>query len=164
MACRTLPLYPIIMYKRAIIGWATAYRTAFKINLLFSLSDLHCIVFLSPTFLQTNAVRCLSLYGPRIYGGRDDVASRTTRYGLDGRRIEFRWGARFYVPSRPTPKPTQPLFQWIPVLSRWYRGRRVVLTRHISSPGLQVGLSYMSAFLLCLRRHVSGDLDLYICL
>jgi hypothetical protein len=48
MVCRTLPLYPIFMYKRAIIGSASAYRTVFKINLLFSFSVLHCIFF----FLQ----------------------------------------------------------------------------------------------------------------
>ena len=82
------------MYKRAIIGWATAYRRTYRIHLLFSFSDLHCIVLLSPVFLQTSAVRCLSLYvSPYLFiGGRDDIVSRATRYGLDGRRIEFRLG------------------------------------------------------------------------
>jgi hypothetical protein len=54
-----------------------------KINLLFSLFDLHCIVFLSEMFLQTLVVRCLSLYvSPHSFiGGRDDVVSVATRYG-----------------------------------------------------------------------------------
>ena len=71
---------------------------------LFSFPDLHCIVFLSPMFLQANAVRFLSLCGsPYLFiGGRDDVVSRATRYELDGRRIEFSGEREFTChPDRP---------------------------------------------------------------
>jgi hypothetical protein len=92
------------MYTRVIIDWATAYRMVIKMNLLFSFPDLQCIVFLSRMFVQANALLFLSLYGsPYLYiGGRDDVVSRATRYGLDGRRIEFS-GERDFTchPDRP---------------------------------------------------------------
>jgi hypothetical protein len=40
-----------------------------------------------------------------------------TRYGLDGRGIESRWGRDFSYLSRPVLRPTQPPMQWVPSLS-----------------------------------------------
>jgi hypothetical protein len=40
------------------------------------------------------------------------------RYGLDGPRIESRWGRGFLHLSRPALVPTQPPVQWVQGLSR----------------------------------------------
>jgi len=42
-----------------------------------------------------------------------------TRYGLDGPRIESRWGRDFPHPLRPVLGPTQPPMQWVPGLPPW---------------------------------------------
>jgi len=44
--------------------------------------------------MQKKNTRCRVL-------GRDSVAGLVTRYGLDGREIESRWGRGFPDPSRP---------------------------------------------------------------
>jgi len=41
-----------------------------------------------------------------------------TGYGLDGPRIESRWGRDFPHLSRPALRPTQPPVQWVTGLSR----------------------------------------------
>ena len=53
-----------------------------------------------------------------------------TRYGLDGSRIEFRWGKEFPHPSRPDLGLTQPPMQMAPSHSRAYRGQGVALITH----------------------------------
>jgi hypothetical protein len=53
-----------------------------------------------------------------------------TDYGLDGPRIESRWGRDYSYTSRPALGPTQPPVQWVPGISRGYSGRDVVLTNH----------------------------------
>jgi hypothetical protein len=50
--------------------------------------------------------------------GRESSVGISTRYGLDGQRIESRWGRALTHPSRPAPRPTQPSVQWVPGLSR----------------------------------------------
>ena len=45
---------------------------------------------------------------------RVSVVGISTRYGLDGQRIESRWGTDFPHPSRTVLGPTQPLIQWAP--------------------------------------------------
>ena len=40
----------------------------------------------------------------------------STRYGMDGPGIEYRWGRYFPHPPRPTLRPTQPPVQWVPGL------------------------------------------------
>ena len=49
--------------------------------------------------------------------GRDSSVGIATRYGLDGPRVEPRWGRNFSHPSRPALRPTQPPVQWVPHLS-----------------------------------------------
>jgi hypothetical protein len=45
--------------------------------------------------------------------GRDSVVGIAKRYGLNGPRIECRWGRAFPHPSRPTLGPTQPAVQLV---------------------------------------------------
>ena len=39
----------------------------------------------------------------RVYPGRDSAVGIATRYGLDGRGIESRWGVRFSAPVQTGP-------------------------------------------------------------
>jgi len=50
--------------------------------------------------------------------GRDSSVGTATRYGLDGPRMESRWGRDFPLPSRPALGLTQPPIQWVPELCR----------------------------------------------
>ena len=59
------------------------------------------------------------LYNPEycnLAEHRDSSVGMATRYGLDGPRIESRWGRDFPHPSRPAPRPIQPPVQWVPGL------------------------------------------------
>ena len=49
--------------------------------------------------------------------GRDSAVGIATCYGLDGPRIESRWG-HFPHPPKPALGPTQLPIQWVPSLSR----------------------------------------------
>jgi hypothetical protein len=60
----------------------------------------------------------------------DGVVGIATRYGLEGPRIESRWGRDFPRLYRPAPRTTQPPVQWVPGLSRGKGGRGVVLITH----------------------------------
>jgi hypothetical protein len=51
-----------------------------------------------------------------FFVGRDSSVRIATRYGLDGPRIESRWGRDFPQPSRPFLGPTQPPVKWVPGL------------------------------------------------
>jgi hypothetical protein len=46
-------------------------------------------------------------------GGRFCKVGIATRYGLDDSGIESSWGWNFTCPSRPAPKPTHALVQWV---------------------------------------------------
>jgi hypothetical protein len=48
--------------------------------------------------------------------GRDTAVGIATRYGLEGRGIESRWGRDFSQPSRPALGTTQPPIQRVPGL------------------------------------------------
>jgi hypothetical protein len=50
--------------------------------------------------------------------GRDSSVGIATRYGLDGPRIESRWGRDFSQPPRQALGPTQPPVQWVPGIFR----------------------------------------------
>jgi hypothetical protein len=45
----------------------------------------------------------LNLCSTGLYVGRDSSVGVATRYGLDGPRIEFRWGSRFSSPVQVCP-------------------------------------------------------------
>ena len=53
-----------------------------------------------------------------LASGPGSVVGIATAYGLDGPGIESRWGRDFLHQSRPALRPTQPLIQWVPGLSR----------------------------------------------
>ena len=54
--------------------------------------------------------------GTHLTGARDSVVGVATRYGMDGSEFEPQWGQDFPYPSRPAPRPTQPLIKWVPSL------------------------------------------------
>jgi hypothetical protein len=67
-----------------------------------------CIVFLL-------AIRIAVLY---LYCGSGSSVGIATGYGLDGPRIDSRWGRDFPHLSRSALGPKQPPVQWAPGLSR----------------------------------------------
>ena len=78
------------------------------------------------------ATRALPIY-PRDtieLMGRDSAVGIATRYGLDGPRIESRWGRDFLHPSRSPLGPTRSPTQWVAGISRGLINRGVALTTH----------------------------------
>ena len=65
--------------------------------------------------------------------GRDSSVGIATGYGLDGPRIESRWGRVFPHLSRPALGPTQPPVQWVPGLS-WGSKERPGRNTDLSPP------------------------------
>ena len=61
-------------------------------------------------------VRYYYYYYYYYYKGRDSLVGVATRYGLNGRGIESRWGREFPHPSRLALVPIQPATQWVPGL------------------------------------------------
>ena len=51
-----------------------------------------------------------------VWWARDSSFRTATGYGLDGPKIEFRWGRNFPHPSRPALGPIYPPVQWVPGL------------------------------------------------
>ena len=76
--------------------------------------------------------------------GRDSAVDIATRYGMDGPRIESRWGRDFPHLSRPALGPTQPPIQRVPGLSRGKSGRGVALITHPHLPPRLKKRSYTS--------------------
>jgi hypothetical protein len=76
-----------------------------------------CIRFtgISNKFTSTSS-KCEFYYLPAHQPGSS--VGIATGYGLDGPRIEPRWGCDFSQTSRPALGPTQPSVQWVPGLSR----------------------------------------------
>ena len=73
----------------------------------FIILRIHCVI------LQIlNAANCSEDISPLWNSsmGRDSSVGIATRYGLDGRGIESRWGRDFPHPSRPALEPNQPLY------------------------------------------------------
>jgi hypothetical protein len=57
------------------------------------------------------------LYNLTLYiVGRDSAVGTATRTGVDGPRIECRYGRDFLHPSRPALGPNQPSIKWVPGL------------------------------------------------
>jgi hypothetical protein len=59
----------------------------------------------------------MGLQGRYLWAGSS--VGKATEYGLDGLRIESRWGREFPHLSRPALGPTQPPVQWVQGLSWW---------------------------------------------
>ena len=89
---------------------------------------------------------------PEVWGNQDSSVGITTRYGLDGPRIESRWGARYSVSVA-----NQPQGQWLPGTFQAWSGRVVVLTAHfVLVPGCERIAAMKLSPLLCLLWHVMG--------
>jgi len=87
--------------------------------------------------LSTKVEKTYSLRGNVCYNvllftcGPGSIVGIATGYGLDGLKIESRWGRDFSHLSRAALGPTQPPVQWVPGLSRGKRGWRVKLIPHL---------------------------------
>jgi hypothetical protein len=68
--------------------------------------------------LNTSTCMLIIIQYNIIKVGSGSVVSIATAYGLDGPRIEFRCRRDFPHLSKPALRPTQPLVQWVPGLSR----------------------------------------------
>jgi hypothetical protein len=71
--------------------------------------------------VHLSEVRCRLQWNSQSTNGQcgpGSVAGIPTDYGLDGPRIESRWGRDFPHLSRPALGPTQPPVQWVSGLSR----------------------------------------------
>ena len=95
--------------------------------------------------------------------GRDSVDVIATRYGLDGPRIEYRWGARFATPVQTSPG-AHPASYTIgtgsfPGLKA--AGGRADRPPHLG-PGLREGYSCNSTPPLGLRGPFQGELYIFI--
>jgi hypothetical protein len=87
------------------------YKVVYSTLTLFNVGNvLLCVIYqLSITVF---------MYATRRSRGPGSSVGIATDYGLDGPRIEFRWGRDFSQTSRPALSPTQPPVQWIQGLSR----------------------------------------------
>ena len=110
----------IHVYCRLILKhmlWIKSYtiKKSFKIMKVFQ--KMH--------WVHTNISRSTVTRGP------DSSVDIATGYGLDGPRIESRWGRDFPHVSRPALGFTQPPVQWVPGLFPGVKsGRSVTLTPH----------------------------------
>jgi len=68
---------------------------------------LFVLIFIRPFFLC-----CIRKLHRK---SRDSSVGIATRYGMGGPGIKSRWGARYFAPSRPIPKSTQPAVRWPPI-------------------------------------------------
>jgi hypothetical protein len=79
-------------------------------------SDL--IVYLIAAFRSSAVAICRYAKLHITPRSRESSVGIATRYGLDGSRIESRWGRYLTHPSKPALGPTQPPIQCVPGLSR----------------------------------------------
>ena len=71
-----------------------------------------------PFFPVSNILPVLKTDISFTYHRQDSVDGIATRYGMDSRGIESRWGPDFTHPSMPALGHTQPRIQWVPGLTR----------------------------------------------
>jgi len=54
-----------------------------------------------------------------VWDGQDSSVGIATRYGLDGQRIDSRWGAKYSASSRPGPPASSTLAAWSFAGTKW---------------------------------------------
>jgi len=67
-------------------------------------------ILIHSTSSHPSLSRSISMFSP-LYMGRDSLAGTATHYGLNGPRIEPRWGTRFSTPIQTSLGSTQPPVQ-----------------------------------------------------
>ena len=120
-------------------------------------------IFHNLLFVNHPTIRTVTLY-TYLDGGWDSSVDIATHYGLDGPEIESRWGRRFSLPSRPTPRHTHHHRQFLSSLSGHRastKHRHLVLFPAILLTSFQL-FPFSNASLLTILRHVCLGLPLLL--
>jgi hypothetical protein len=98
-----------------VFGMTKSRTPLYSLWSIFYIAD-HCVNRLKKIMKNFGQQRRILVTMFHIRGPGGSVGIETD-YGLDGPRIESRWG-EIFRPSRPALSPTQPPVQWVPGLFR----------------------------------------------
>jgi hypothetical protein len=95
---------PPYMVKHCTVGCFVLCGTWLRIPLKHSSLRAALSKYQQCTCVHTQMIACMSVFVARV--GRDSVVCIAICYGLDGPRLESRWGRDFPKQSRPAVGPT----------------------------------------------------------
>ena len=162
--------YDLTLSVRGLIGRSGNARYPALPNYIYSFIPMSVLQVHSQPLLNRvlrrvpSTASSFNLQFPLLSKGRDGAVGIATRYGLDGPRIESRWGARFFhtPPDRPCGPPS--------LLYNGYRvslpgvkrlGRGVSTHLHLA-PRLKKEQSYTYTPPLGLRGLFQGEIYFYL--